>query len=293
MTPTDAGLRKAALALCATFFFANPANAECPDDSTIDAFMAARAQAAPTPAPVAAGGSMEDALCAQDKIVQRLSKDLGPVAGYKAGLTSPKAQEAFGVSEPVFGTMLRDMFLQDGATVSASEAGRPLFEADLIVEIADPAVNDATTPEEVLRTISGVRPFIELPALVVAKENKLDGPAITSINVGAWKGVMGNVIAIPQGDVGTEMMANFNAKLTDSATGEVLSEAPGKAVLGNPLNAVIWVAAKLKEQGKSLKPGDYVSVGSIGPLHPMKPGMSITLTYEGLPGDPKIGATFE
>lgn len=229
---------------------------------------------------------MEDALCAQGKIVSALEQDEGPVIGYKAGLTSPKAQEVFGVTEPVFGTLLEGMILPPGSRVKAGDAHRSLFEADLVVEIVDTAVNDATTPEEVLAGIAGVRPFIELPALVVASSDKLDGPAITSINVGAWKGVMGDVIPVAQGDVGAEMMADFTAKLTDDATGETLSAAPGKAVLGNPLNAVIWVANKLKAQGKSLQPGDLVSVGSIGPLHPMKPGMSVTLTLRGAARQP-------
>jgi 2-keto-4-pentenoate hydratase len=281
------------LALATSFLVSAPAFAACPDDAAIEAFLAERATARPTTAPVAAGGSIADALCAQEKIVARLSADLGPVIGYKAGLTSPKSQEIFGVSEPVFGTLLKGMILEPGASVSPSDAVRALYEADLIVEISDAAVNEASTPEEVLASIAGVRPFLELPALVVGKDEKLDGAAITSINVGAWRGVMGELIVLPQGAEGVAMLAGFTARLTDDATGETLSAAPGKAVLGHPLNAVTWIAGVLKAQGKALKPGDLVSVGSIGPLHPMKPGMSVTLAYEGLPGTPKIGASFK
>lgn len=278
-----------ALSLAATGL----ALAACPDQAAIDAFLAARAAASATVSPVPAGGAMADALCAQDKIVARLGETLGPVIGYKAGLTSPRAQEAFGVSEPVLGTLLQGMLLPPGASLNPALAHRALFEADLIVEIADAAVNEAATPEEVLRSISAVRPFLELPALVVDAGEKLDGPAITAINVGAWKGVMGEPIVVPQGAEGVAMLAEFTARLTDDATGETLSAAPGKAVLGHPLNAVIWVAAALRAQGKALAPGDLVSVGSIGPLHPMKPGTSVTLTYDGLPGTPSIGARFE
>jgi 2-keto-4-pentenoate hydratase len=281
------------LALATSFLVSAPAFAACPDDAAIDAFLAERAAERPTTAPVAAGGSIADALCAQEKIVARLSADLGPVVGYKAGLTSPKSQEIFGVSEPVFGTLLKGMILEPGASVSPSDAVRALYEADLIVEISDAAVNEASTPEEVLASIAGVRPFLELPALVVGKDEKLDGAAITSINVGAWRGVMGELIVLPQGAEGVAMLAGFTARLTDDATGETLSAAPGKAVLGHPLNAVTWIAGVLKAQGKALKPRDLVSVGSIGPLHPMKPGMSVTLAYEGLPGTPKIGASFK
>jgi 2-oxo-hept-3-ene-1,7-dioate hydratase len=241
---------------------------------------------------MAAGGSLQDALCAQRKIVARLEGENGPVVGWKAGLTSEKAQAAFGVSEPVLGALLEGMLLEDGATVSAAAAHRALFEADLIVEIAEDGVNDAQTPAEALEHIRGVRPFLELPALVVGADQKLDGPAITSINVGAWRGVMGDLVEIPAGEEGVAMLADFTARLTD-AEGREISVAPGRAVLGHPLEAVIWVSDMLERQGKRLKAGDFVSVGSIGPLNPMKAGMSVTLIYEGLPGEPSVSASFE
>jgi 2-oxo-hept-3-ene-1,7-dioate hydratase len=281
-----------ALTLTFALAAAGAASAGCPDAATIDAFLKARAAAEPVAPPVAAGGSLEDALCAQDMIVERLKETAGPVVGWKAGLTSEKAQTAFGVSEPVLGTLLEGMLLEDGATVQADAAHRALFEADLIVEIADDGVNAAQTPEEVLAHIRGVRPFLEIPALVVGSDQKLDGAAITSINVGAWRGVMGDLVEIPQGEEGVQALADFTARLTD-AEGNEISAAPGSAVLGNPLEAVIWVADMLERQGKRLEAGDLVSVGSIGPLNPLKPGMQVRLTYEGLPGTPEASAAFE
>lgn len=284
MQPVIAAIVVAALAA--------PALAACPDDATVDAFLEARADAEPTDTPVAAGAPLKDGLCAQKMIVEKLSASLGPVVGWKAGLTSPNAQQAFGVDEPVIGTLLSGMMLDDGAVVHPAEAVRPLFEADLVIEIDDEAVMNASTPEEVLGYIRGVRPFLELPALVVNPDAKLDGASITSINVGAWKGVLGPLVLIPMGREGVDMLANMKAKLTDGA-GETLSEATGAAALGNPLNAVLWVADMLERQDMSLHAGSLVSVGSIGPLHPMKPGMKVTLAYEGLPGNPTLSASFE
>lgn len=282
-----------ALALGAALFHSPVVLAACPDAATVDTFIADRGAARPATPPIGAGSSLEDGLCAQAMIIERLSKDLGPVIGYKAGLTSPPAQQAFGVDEPVFGTLLRDMLLPSGSSLRAADAVRSLFEADLIVEIGESAVNEATTPAEVLASIRGVRPFLELPALVAPLDIQLDGPMITSINVGAWRGVMGDLIALPADETGVAMLADFTARLSDETTGETISAAPGKAVLGHPLNAVIWIAGVLKAQGKALKPGDLISVGSIGPLNPMKPGQSVRLTYEGLPGTPSVTASFE
>ncbi len=264
----------------------------CPEAAVVDALIADRAAARPVRLPVAPGGGLAAARCAQAMLVERLIPTLGPVIGYKAGLTSPQAQAAFGVTEPVMGTLLAGMILADGARVSATDRVRPLVEADLVVEIADAAVAEATTPEGVLRHVRGVRPFIELPALLVGPDVKLDGPAITAINVGASRGVMGDLIRVPPGAEGVAMLADFTALLTDGAGAE-LSAVPGRAVLGHPLNAVIWIARQLAAEGKALAPGDLVSVGSLGPLHPAKPGMTVTLAYVGLPGTPRLSVTFE
>ncbi|MFV0473090.1 MAG: 2-keto-4-pentenoate hydratase [Pikeienuella sp.] len=283
---------KTTLAAFTLVSLAAPAFAACPDSAVVDAFVAARAAAEPTSPPVAAGGALKDGFCAQTMVVERLSADLGPVVGWKAGLTSTKSQEAFGVTEPVIGTLLQGMLLESGATVRADEAVRALFEADLIVEIADDAIMDAKTPEEALAHIRGVRPFLELPALVVGPDEKFDGAALTSINVGAWKGVMGPLVEIPAGAEGVALMAGLTARLVDQ-DGAVISEASGSAVLGNPLNAVIWAADALRRQGLSLEAGSLVSVGSIGPLSPIKPGMTVTLSYDGLPGAEEISVSFE
>ena len=72
-----------------------------------------------------------------------------------------------------------------------------------------------------------------------------------------------------------------------------LDKGQGSDVLEHPLNAVIWLAQDLARQGKSLRKGDYVSVGSFSKLLPPKPGMKVEVQYMGLPGNPVVGVTFK
>ena len=199
---------------------------------------------------------MEDALCAQQKLVLRLQEDLGAPVGYKAGLTSAPAQEHFGVDEPVRGVLLEGMLLESGATVPAKFGARPLFEADMLVVVADAGVNQATTPDEVLPHISAVIPFIELPDLALAEGEPVNGPVLTAINVGARQGVLGEPIAIEQSDAFLQSLADMQVRVVDDG-GEELAAASGSAVLGHPLNGIIWLVGS----GVALAPGDYVSVG--------------------------------
>jgi 2-keto-4-pentenoate hydratase len=79
--------------------------------------------------------SMEDGLCAQEKLVAILEKRWGKPIGYKAALTSEAAQRNFGVREPVRGVLLADIMLKNGAP--AKFGALPRYEADLIVIVAD------------------------------------------------------------------------------------------------------------------------------------------------------------
>jgi 2-keto-4-pentenoate hydratase len=48
----------------------------------------------------------------------------------------------------------------------------------------------------------------------------------------------------------------------------------------------------LAKEGKALKKGDLISVGSFSKLLPPKPGMSVRVVYDGLPGNPSVSVNF-
>lgn len=265
---------------------ATPALAECPSDEVMASLAQKVLAASPAPAPVVP--STQDALCAQGKLVDILSKEWGAPAGYKAGLTSEPAQKAFGASSPVRGILYADMMLDDGATVPANWGALPRFEADMVVVVADAALNDAKTPQEVLAHLSAVHPFIELPDLVVDDPKTLNADVITAINVGARKGVLGAAIPVENGEAFLASLGTMQVVVTDG-DGQELARAPGAAVLGHPLNAVLW----LRDSGVTFKAGDLVSVGSFGPLLAPKPGLTATVSYEGFADGPKVSVTFE
>ncbi|MEX2584293.1 MAG: hydratase [Gemmatimonadota bacterium] len=261
-------------------------SADCPSDQVVESYVADWQAARPT-MPLAAGGTLDDAFCSQQKLVQMLTSSLGAPVGYKAGLTSAAAQEAFGVTEPVRGVLLEGMLVESGAEVPATFGARPRFEADMILVVADEAINQATTIEQVLANVSQIIPFIELPDLSVAEGETLDGTVMTAINVASRSGVLGNPIPVQQTPEFLEALAEMSVRLTDQ-NGEVLMSAPGSAILGHPLNSVLW----LLESGVRAETGDYLSLGSFGTLLVPEAGQTITLTYDGLAGGPSSTVTF-
>lgn len=271
--------RLALAALLATG--ALPVHAACPSPAT----MAERAERylARTPLPAMPGLSLADGACAQAHLVAALAPRLGPVVGWKAGLTNEAVQRAFGVNHPVRGALLRDMLLADGATVPAGFGTVPRFESDLLVRVADAAINQARDVAGVLRGIDALIPFIELPDLVLAQGERFDGGTMLAINVGARLGVMGAPLPVPPD--AEARLAAMTITLSDD-TGRVIARSEGRALMGNPLAVLVWLVEDMQAAGLALRPGDLVSLGSFSPLSPPEAGRTITATYEGLEAAP-------
>lgn len=258
------------------------------------AAMAARAAAAWRTKTVVSGLAGIDAAtaaCVQKTLVRDLAPDAGAPVGYKVGLTGKAMQQRLGVDHPVSGVLLTGMLLAPGTPVPAGFAARPLVEADLIAVVGDAGVNQAKTPAEVLAHLSTIRPFIELADLALAPDEKPSAASIAAINVGARLGVLGEPVAIEPGFA--ERLATMKVSLTDG-TGKVLAEAPGAAILGHPLNAVIWLAQDLASRGEALRPGQLVSLGSFGPPAQPEPGGIVAVRYDGLSAAPvSLSVRFE
>jgi hypothetical protein len=79
----------------------------------------------------------------------------------------------------------------------------------------------------------------------------------------------------------------MTARTADS-TGKEIGAAKGTAILGHPLNAVIWLAADLKKDSITLQPSDLLSLGAFG-MGPAEAGKTVRVTYEGLPVNPQVG----
>ena len=249
---------------CGQFDFANPyAEAFMAGETYKDASSAAEKIT-----------SLPDGACHQDRLLAVLGEKLGPVVGYKAAATSPGAQKQLGLDTPVLGVLFEGMVLPDGSTVRIDSAARMIFELDLLARVKDASLADATTREEALAAIDAVVPFIELGDLMVPKGAAITGPLLQAMNAGARLGVAGEPISTEGMTAGT--LAAATGVL--SKDGTVLAEAPATALLGHPLDAVLWIAQATKARGMPLKPGDMLSLGSMGRFQLASPG-TVTGAY--------------
>lgn len=209
-------------------------------------------------------------------VVADLVPRLGPVVGYKAALTSAAAQQHMGVSQPLLGSLLRDMLLP-GPVLRVS---RPvLVEADLLVRVGDAAINRARTRAEALAGLDAVLPFIELPAL------RFDGAPSAALleagNTGAWRGRAGPPLPLTASAQWLSRLETFSVTL-QGADGTVLGSGRGADLLGHPLDVVLWMVQAVRAEGQHLLPGDLLSLGSLTAPTPVQAPARLRVRYEGL-----------
>jgi 2-keto-4-pentenoate hydratase len=196
--------------------------------------------------------------------------------GWKVGLTAPAIQQQFGFHEPVFGCILESR--PSGHMFGREELIHPGFEPELCLrvgQVLSGEVNEAT----VRRAIEAVHPALEII------ETRGDFTAQIAVamadNAQQKTVVLGN--AVPLGDLALERVA-----ASVRINGEVVATGRGEAVLGNPLNSVIWLARKLREFGRGIEAGEIIMSGSFTRQFPIAPGARVEVDFAGV-GEVRTG----
>lgn len=278
-------------AVLAGFVTAAAPAAACPDVAAMRAAAEDWLTLRPMTA-LAADVNTADAYCGQAAFVARLAESLGPAVGYKVGFTSAPAQQRFGLDGPVAGVLFAPMLLADGFRLSLALARQPMFEADLVVTVADAAVNDATTALQAAGSLGRVMPFIEVPDMALGEGQRPNAATFVAYDVLPRFGVLGTGVPVEATPAFVDALGRLAVTVADGS-GRTLSEGSGAALLGHPLQPLLWLVAHLKAQGGGLKAGDIVSLGSIGAPLPAKAGDRITVRYAGLGAVPMtVSVTF-
>lgn len=230
--------------------------------------------------------SDEDAHNFQNALIERISGKLGRPVGFKAALTHRDAQEKFGVDQPILGVLLEKMLLEDNAELALDYAARPAVEADLLVRVSDPAINEAKTDLELLAGLGEIIPFIELADLLVPASTSVTARMLTALNAGARTGVTGTPLPVVADQATLDRLAGITVRLVNEK-GTLYGKGQGSDLLGHPIHVVRWIRDRLLERGDRLRAGDLLSLGALTPVHALRKPARITAHYYGLLADPE------
>ena len=201
-------------------------------------------------------------------------------AGYKVGLTDSRAQEMFGIHQPLVGVLFGEMILPDGAVVDLDSATSLLVELDLLARVKSAEINEAESIEDVARHIDAIIPFIELPDALFRLDGGNAAALLVAGNVGARRGVVGEPITVDDVRDLVESLPDMTLRLS-SETGQVMREGRGSQILGHPLNSVLYLLKELALRDEKLEPGHVISLGAIGGPVKAERGRRYTAEYSG------------
>ena len=179
--------------------------------------------------------------------------------GRKIGLTSRAVQMQLGVDQPDYGALLSDMVVEDGGRLAQSRVLQPKAEAEIAFVLDRDLDMEAPNVADVLRATAYVLPSIEIVGSRIADWNIRLADTVAD-NASSAMFVLGTPARRPADFdfTGCEMQMTIGE--------ETASTGAGRACLGNPLNAVVWLAARMQEIGTPLKAGEIVLSGALGPM---------------------------
>lgn len=227
-------------------------------DDGVALMVQAHRDAEPVPALHTRGPlSLEDAYRIQRGVFDDLWDGHGGVAGYKISLVAPEHRANFGASEPTFGRFAAHQFLAGSPTVSLASMHCPLVEPELVF-LVEQDLGPAAGADEV-RAACRVSAGLEVP------ESRYQGwfpvPDQTVGDLVADNSFAGLVVHSTD-SVAAKDLDLAGVSCTLMIDGEVFGTGQGTAVMGDPVNTVVWLSERLARDGERLRAGQRISAGT-------------------------------
>ena len=195
-----------------------------------------------------AGLGLDDAYTVQKAVVEAVAGDA--VAGFKAGMTAPAAQAAFGLTGPVIGSLYAAGRLAPGARVAGGAGVSLECEIGIVVD-GDGAPQSAG-------------PVVEVPRMAFADGADRTGANLVACNIAADRFIVG--AQLPWRDVYGDV------RIALTRDGETVTAAPASDALGGPHAALAWMLEEARRRGLRVADGMLLITGACGGIHPAAPG---------------------
>jgi 2-keto-4-pentenoate hydratase len=204
------------------------------------------------------------------------------VVGRKIGLTSPAVQRQLGVDQPDFGVLFADMQVEENETVSMDRLLQPKVEAEIAFVLGTDLDEGPLDEAQVREAVDYAVAALEIV------DSRIAGWDIRFVDTVADNGSSG-LFTLGSAHVRLAEFEPATAEMTMTTDGAVTSEGTGAACLGDPLNALRWLAHTARDFGAPLEAGQVVLSGALGPMVPVEPNTVVIAEITGLG---RVTATF-
>ena len=197
------------------------------------------------------------------------------LVGRKIGLTSAAVQAQLGVDQPDFGMLFADMAVGDGESIAINRLIQPKVEAEIALVIGRDLNYECHTYADIIGATEYALAAIEI---VDSRIEKWNIRYVDTVADNASSGLFvlgGSPKKLEQFDIA-------DCDMVMTLGDEIVSRGNGRACLGNPLNAAVWLANVMVRCGRPLLAGDIVLTGALGPMVAVKSGNSFSASIKGL-----------
>lgn len=217
--------------------------------------------------------SVGDAYAIQAAQVAEWTSAGAVVKGHKVGLTSAAMQRQLGVDQPDFGVLLDTMFLAEGVTAGIGRFLQPRAEPEIAFVLGRPLRGPGVTVAEALAAVDFVLPALEII------DSRIADWKITLADTVADNASSGAVI-LGSRPVRAETLDLSLVGCLLHRNGRQEGFGAGGAVLGSPVNALVWLANTLGARGAGLEAGHVILPGSVCAAIPFRPGDTVSATFD-------------
>lgn len=180
------------------------------------------------------------------------------MVGRKVGLTAHAVQVQLGVDQPDFGILFAGMEVPTGGSVSTVRLIQPKIEAEIAFVLAEDLTGDLT--------LGQVRDAVAFAvAALEIVDSRIENWNIRLVDTVADNGSSARFV-LGATRLGLDEFEPKDVTMTMTINGQPASTGTGEACLGDPLNALLWLAEVAQRGGKPLRAGEVVLSGALGPV---------------------------
>jgi 2-keto-4-pentenoate hydratase len=221
------------------------------------------------------GLSLTDAYEIQLIQIGRRTESGRRILGHKVGLTSAAMQRQLGVTQPDFGHLTDEMFYPENTPIAAGTFLQPRIEPEVAFVLRRDLAGPGVTAAEAAAAVDFVLPALELI------DSRIRDWKITLLDTIADNASSGGLVLGSRPRRLDEVDLRLGGCVLRRGA-ETAGTGAGGAVLGSPLNSLIWLANTLGERGVVLRAGHVVLPGSVTASVPVRPGDVFTAAFTGL-----------
>jgi 2-keto-4-pentenoate hydratase len=212
---------------------------------------------------------VEQAYAVQRRLTDRRLAEGARVVGRKIGLTSPAVQAQLGVDRPDFGVLFDDMDVSGLPEVPSERLLQPKTEAEIAFVLGEDLAEGPLDAAQVRGAVAYAVAALEIV------DSRIAGWDITFGDTVADNASSG-LFVLGEQRLTLAEVEPVEVTMTMRLDGELASEGNGAACLGDPLNALAWLARTARDLGEPLRAGQVVLSGALGPMIATPPGSNVS-----------------